>query len=320
MSTKDTAVIDGLASAIAATNSASNPILGWLSVHWRAVAGLTLLSVLWGYNWVQMKIAVHYAVPVDFAAIRTTLGAAVMFIYMALRGIPLRPHRFRATVLLGLLQTTGFFGLSMWALNAGAAGRTAVLVYTMPFWVLLFAWPLLGERPSRWQWIAGLFALTGLVLIIQPWAEMGTRISIVLAILAGLSWGLGVIQAKKMRMKNREVLQVTAWQMALGSLPFILIASLTSAHPIHWTSDFIVALAYNIIPGNVIAWLLWMYVVGKLPAGVAGMGLLGAPLVGLLSSWIQLGEVPQPIDRAGMIFIVFGLCMLTAGGLIKNRR
>jgi drug/metabolite transporter (DMT)-like permease len=44
------------------------------------------------------------------------------------------------------LTTTGSVGFSTWALESGAAGKTAVLVYTMPFWVLLLAWPILAER------------------------------------------------------------------------------------------------------------------------------------------------------------------------------
>lgn len=292
----------------------------WLSQHWRAVAGLALLSLLWGYNWVQMKIAVHHATPIDFAALRTVLGAAVLFGFMAWQRVPFRPHRLGATTLLGLLQTTGFFGLSMWALEAGAAGRTAILVYTMPFWVLLFAWPLLGERLSRWQWAASILSLVGLVLILQPWAELGTRASVALAMLAGLSWGLSVIQAKKMRIKGHELLQITTWQMAIGAIPFILIALFSSTPPIRWTADFVIALSYNVIPGNVVAWLLWMYVVGRLPAAVAGVGLLGAPIIGLMSAWIQLGEVPQPVEGVGMALLVCGLGLLTLAGITHRVR
>lgn len=150
----------------------------------------------------------------------------------------------------------------MWALEAGAAGRTAILVYTMPFWVLLFAWPLLGERLSPWQWAASVFALSGLILILQPWTELGTQTRVALAILAGLSWELSVIHAKKMRMNGQELMRVTAWQMATGAIPLILIALASSTPPIRWTIDLVVALSYNVIPGNVVAWLLWMYVVG----------------------------------------------------------
>lgn len=319
MNTNYTSVASGIKSATAAQDAKTNRLFAWLSLHWRATAALVLLSLLWGYNWVQMKIAVQHAAPIDFAAMRTVLGAAVLFLFMALRRIPLRPPRLRATVLLGLLQTTGFFGLSMWALEAGAAGRTAILVYTMPFWVLLFTWPLLGERLSRWQWASSAFALSGLILILKPWTELGTQASVVLAILAGLSWGLSVIVAKKMRMKGRELLQVTAWQMAMGAIPLILIALVSSTPPIRWTMELAVALSYNVIPGNVVAWLLWMYVIGKLPAAIAGMGLLGAPLIGLMSAWMQLGEVPQPIEGAGMALVICGLGMLTVAGISRRR-
>lgn len=319
MNSEKTAATVELPPAKLTMDSGSGRSNDWLARNWQAAAGLALLSLLWGYNWVQMKIAVFYAAPIDFAALRTVLGAVVLFAYMAWRRVPLQPIRLRATILLGLLQTTGFFGLSMWALEAGAAGRTAILVYTMPFWVLLMSWPLLRDRPTAWQWIASGFALAGLIMILQPWtAELGTRLSVILATLAGLSWGLSVIVAKKMKMKGQELLRVTAWQMVIGALPFVLLALFAPTKPIHWTSDFVFALFYNILPGNVIAWLLWMFVLGRLPAAVAGMGLLGAPLIGLSGAWIQLGETPLPEEGWGVALVASGLGLLTLAGLRRS--
>ena len=68
-------------------------------------------------------------------------------------------------IVLGLLQTSGFTGLLVWALVEGGAGKTAVLTYTMPFWTMLFAWPLLGEKLSGWQWPAAFFSLMGILFI-----------------------------------------------------------------------------------------------------------------------------------------------------------
>ena len=101
-----------------------------------AILALVVLSLIWGYNWVVMKQVIQYVDPFDFAAIRTLLGAMVLFLVLILTRRPMKIVALRQVVVLGLLQTGAFTALIQWALVAGGAGKTAVLVYTMPFWTI----------------------------------------------------------------------------------------------------------------------------------------------------------------------------------------
>ena len=67
---------------------------------------------------------------------------------------PFWPSSWKAIAITGLVQTTINFGSTTMALAEGGAGRTSVLVFTMPFWTLLIAWPVLGERVRGLQWVA----------------------------------------------------------------------------------------------------------------------------------------------------------------------
>ena len=120
----------------------------------KAFIALFLLTLIWGYNWVVMKLAVQAAGAFQFAAIRTFFGAIVLFIVLYLSKRSLALKEFPTMLALGFLQTCGFTGLLIWALVTGGAGKTAVLSYTMPFWVMLLAWPMLGEKVQGWQWLA----------------------------------------------------------------------------------------------------------------------------------------------------------------------
>ncbi|MBI5753237.1 MAG: EamA family transporter [Hydrogenophilales bacterium] len=288
------------------------------AANWRPVLALIVLSAIWGYNWIMMKVAVKYAAPFDFAAIRTVLGALSLFIVIALYKRIRWPDCAGQTALLGVLQTTGFFGFSMWALEAGGAGKTAALVYTMPFWVLVFAWPLLKERVRGIQWPAIVLAFVGLMFVLEPWRLQSNLSSKLLAVMAGISWALSVIVAKTLRRKSSlDLLSLTAWQMLFGALPFFAIVALAPSQPIHWQSEFIVALFYNVIPANAVAWVLWLYILGRLPAGLASLGLLGAPVIGVLSAWIQLDEQPGVAELWGMACIALGLLLLSVQGWIR---
>ena len=118
-----------------------------------ALLALALLSLIWGYNWVVMKQVIQYVDPFDFSAIRTMLGAATLFVVLVALRRPLGLKAVREVALLGVLQTGAFTALIQWALVAGGAGKTAVLVYTMPFWVIPMAWWVLGERVRGLQWL-----------------------------------------------------------------------------------------------------------------------------------------------------------------------
>jgi drug/metabolite transporter (DMT)-like permease len=278
-----------------------------------AFLALILLCLIWGYNWVVMKNALHFSGPYDFAALRTILGALCLFIVMLVLKKPFKIQEIPRLIVLGLLQTAGFTGLLVWALVEGGAGKTAVLTYTMPFWTMLLAWPLLGEKLSGWQWPAALFSLMGILFILDP-LHLGTDIfSMFLAIVSGISWALAVILAKKLqaRSPHLDLISLTAWQMLFGSIPIVLLAFMTHSAPIEWNSYFIGALIYNSVFGNAIAWLLWLYALRHLSAGIATMTTTVCPVIAVIASSIELHETIKPYEFLGMLFIGLSLLMIS---------
>ena len=258
---------------------------------------MLLLSVIWGYNWVVMKVALRDVGAFDFAALRTALGALSLFVVLAWRRAPLAPR------------------------NIGGAGRTAVLVYTMPFWVLVLAWPILGERIRGLQWLAVALAFAGLMSILEPWQLRGELLSKVLAVVAGVAWAASVIVAKKLHIRGgEELLSLTAWQMLLGAVPLVIAALFVPSAPIHWTGSFIAALLYNVIPANALAWLLWLYVLNKLSAGLASLGMLVTPVLGVLAAWVQLGERPGALEALGMLLVGIALALFSYHSVRQHRR
>jgi len=287
----------------------------------KAFIALFLLTLIWGYNWVVMKLAVQYASPFQFAALRTFLGAIMLFIVLFLTKRPLALKEFPTMLALGLLQTCGFTGLLIWALVSGGAGKTAVLSYTMPFWVMLFAWPMLGEKVSGWQWLAVAFALFGIVLIFDPLHIKADGFSMTLALLSGISWAISAIVSKKLhqRAPHLDLLNITAWPTLLGSIPIILLALVLPAPPIQWTHTFYLTIIYSIFLSGSLAWVLWLYALQLLPAGVASMASMLAPVIGVSAAWVQLGERPSQIELLGMLFIALALVTISTITIRKHQ-
>jgi len=286
----------------------------------RAFLALLLLAVLWGYNWVVMKHALVYAGAFQFGALRTFFGALCLLALLLVLRRPMRPREIPTLIVLGLLQTCGFTGLIIWALVGGGAGKTAVLTYTMPFWVMVMAWPLLGEKIRDTQWFAVLFSLLGLLFILDP-MHLGTDwFSMLLAVLGGVSWALAVILAKKLhhRAPQLDLLSLTAWQMLFGSLPLVIAAFLVPAPPINWHISFIGAVVFNAVLCNALAWMLWLYALQRLPAGIASMTSMLAPVIGVLAAWAQLGEKPDAQEIAGMMLIGLSLLIISIRAMRKR--
>lgn len=274
-------------------------------------AALGLLSLIWGYNWVVMKMALRDCPPLLFAAMRVLGGAFILLPLLRILGRPMTFPPLGYVLPLGILQSTGFVGCTLWALEFAGAGKTAVLVYMMPLWLLLLAWPLLGDRIHGLQWPAMGLAFLGLVFILDPQHAHGGFRGTALAILSGIFWAAAAVWQKKKSPPGLDLLVVTTWQMVLGGLVLAAIALCVDPLRIHWTVGLTEALLYNAIPGNALAWFLWAYALHRLPSGIAGMGTLLAPMVGVLASWIQLGERPGLREFVGMILVFLALILVT---------
>ena len=269
-----------------------------------ALAAFVLLSLIWGYNWVVMKKVLAFAGPFDFSALRTLFGALSLFGVMLLRGQSLQPRAVGPTAVLGLLQTAAFTALIQSALISGGAGKTVVLVYSMPFWLLPMAWIVLGERVRGMQWLAVALAVAGLLAILEPWDTQGSLLSSVLALTGGATWAASAVLAKRLRQKvELELLSLTAWQMLFGALVLCAIALVVPERPIEPTAYFWGALAFNAFAATGLCWLLWLFILYALPAAMAGLSSLAIPVVGVLAAWLELGERPSGAEALGMLLV-----------------
>ena len=284
------------------------------------ILALAGIAPIWGYSWVVSKIALDYATPFTLIALITAVATACLFLVLLVTRRPLSPPPLRWTVPIGLLQTTLFNSLATLALSVGGAGQVSVLVYTMPFWLLLLAWPFLGERLRGLQWPAVALAFAGLVLVVRPW-EIGGALSGILAVAAGLAWARGALLVKLMqRRTHADVLSLTAWQMAVGAVTLVAIALMARSGWPEWTGTFLLCLAYTALLTSALCGGLRVVALRSLPASAAGLGTLAVPIVGVVTLWLQLGERPTAVEAAGMVLIIAALALIAVYGVLGGDR
>ena len=103
------------------------------------------------------------------------------------------------------------------------------------------------------------------------------------------------------------VLSLSAWQMLVGSIGLVVVALLVDEPPVQWTGGFIAALAYNAVLATGLAWILWSWIVDRLPMTVSGLSSLVIPIMGVLFAWAVLGEAPSATEWAGIALIAAAL-------------
>jgi drug/metabolite transporter (DMT)-like permease len=283
------------------------------------LVALGVLALVWGYNWVAIKVAMADSGPFAFAAWRTSIAVVVLFGTLLVLRRSLKPTPIVPTLILGLLQTALFMTIQTTAVSLGGAGKTAVLTFTMPFWTILIAWPILGERVRGFAWFAVALSALGLGFVLMPLDFHGGLLPKILAVTGAMFWALSVIWLKRMRARyDVDLLSLTTWQMFWGVLPMIAVALIVPERPIDVTPAFLAALAFVALPGTALAWLLWMFALSRLPAATAGLASLATPVVGVLAAWVQLGERPSVTEWIGIALIIGALAVTGALGVAAS--
>jgi drug/metabolite transporter (DMT)-like permease len=98
----------------------------------------------------------------------------------------------------------------------------------------------------------------------------------------------------------------------------VVVAFMTHTTAIEWNAYFIGALVYNSVFGNAIAWLLWLYALRRLSAGIATMTTTVCPVLAVIASSIELHEVIKPFELLGMFAIGLSLIMISYDRIKKH--
>jgi drug/metabolite transporter (DMT)-like permease len=287
----------------------------------KALIALVVLSCVWGITWVLSKQALAYAPPFAFAAERCIGGAFALLVVLRITGRRLTLTAPKQTIAISLVQVSGFMIFQTCALVIGGPGKTSVLIFTMPIWTLILARMVLGEKLRGLQWVAAVSTLTGLLFIIYPWNLQGNVVGDCLGVGAAMCWAGGTILVKRFRANHTvDLINLTTWQMLIGSLPLIILALVLPEHPTQWTSHYIVLLCVISLISTSLGWWLWIYILDSLPAWEASLSVLGTPVIAIVSSTLMLGEQFKMIEVMGMLLIGAGLSSLSLFGYLNSKR
>lgn len=281
-----------------------------------AVATMIGLTFAWGLNGVAVKVSNGGFDPVFVTILRSAIGALCVYAWCRWRGIALFE---RDGTLVGGLAAGALFGIEFVLIFKGldytSVARSALMVNSMPFWVLIGAHFVLGERMSALKLIGTVLAFLGVALVFSDRLSLPDPSAIVgdvMSLAAGIAWAATILVIKKSRLAEAGAEKVLLYQLAVSAvivLPLLLVSgpilrdvTALAIGSVVFQATFIVAFTY----------LIWFWLMRRYPAaGLSSFAFL-TPAFGVLLGGLLLGE---PLSLR--LFLALGL--IAVGIVIVNR-
>lgn len=278
-------------------------------------AGLVLLAVTsvgWGLNFPIMKHLLTEWPPLSSRGLCGIVGAAALALIAVFRRQTLRVPRgmWLRLSLVSLLAIGGwvaFMGLALLWLKASEA---AVLGISIPVWVALLAWPVLGERLSLLRAISMTIALAGITVLIGGGgldASLEKLPGLLCALAGAVCVALGTVLTKHFPLAMPP-LALAAWQIGIGCLPIAIVGlaieqpQLATLSAVGWAS-----MAYMTFIQFCLCYVCWFAALERLPAATASIGTLLVPVVGVLAAAAMLHEPLGWGEIAALAFTLGGV-------------
>lgn len=289
-----------------------------------SILTITLVGVLWGLNWPVVKMMLTEMPPLTIRALAFPSAALLLGVIVRFLGHdfwPARKDRF-PLVVTGLFLVFGFNVLTTFGQMMTETSRAAIIAYTMPAMTAVLAVVFLDERLQGrviGALIIGMAAL-GVLASEDIAAIVSKPAGPAIMLLAALSWALGNV-ALKARRWSVPPLSLTVWFFVMSSLacwPLVLIFE----PPWEQTRPSFTALmllAYHVLGPMVVCYALWTLSLGKLPATTAAISTLTAPIVGVGSAVIVLGDEVTWQKIVALLMVVASIVITLSTQERRNR-
>lgn len=278
-----------------------------------------VVIVVWGLNFVVIKIGLDGLPPMLLGALRFALVAFPALFFIKRPQLP-----WRWLIAYGATISLGQFAFLFQAMYSGMPpGLASLVLQSQAFFTLFFAALFLRE-PLRPASLAGLLvAAGGLALIGSEDSSHVPLLALMLTLCAGAMWGMGNIITR--RFGSVDLVALVVWGGLIPPLPFLALSYWLEGPAlieqalmgIGWHS--IGALAYLAFIATMLGYSLWSTLLSRHPAGKVAPFSLLVPVIGLSSSAWLLNERLSAIQGWGALLVMLGLLINVFGARLGQR-
>jgi len=292
------------------------------SRSWVVWVALIAIYVVWGSTYLGIRFAIESLPPFIMAGTRFLVAGTAMYAWRRARGdVAPSGREWRSAAIVGLLLLLGGNGCVAWAEQRIASGVAALLVATLPLWMVFIDMLRPGGRRPGWRAVVGvLVGFCGVVVLIRPTGSAGgggtvDLIGAAAVILGAFLWSVGSLYSRNARLPASPLLG-TSMEMIVGGVGLFLMATLTG----EWgrlnvgtiSTRSLLALGYLIVFGSWVAFTAYTWLLRVAPTPLVSTYAYVNPLVAMLLGHLLAGEpLTLHVLVAGAI-IVGSVALVTA--------
>ena len=277
-----------------------------------------LVIIVWGLNFVVIKVGLHGMPPMLMGALRFMLAAFPAILFVRRPQVPLR-----WMLAYGMTISVGQFAFLFYAMHVGMpAGLASLVLQSQAFFTLFFAALFLGERLRGSNLFGLLVAASGLLLIGLQGGQAMTLAGFALTIAAASMWALGNVVTRKLGKVN--LVGLVVWGSLIPPLPFLALSlwlegpELISQSLRSLGLDSLLVLAYLAFGATILGYGLWSRLLSRYPASQVAPFSLLVPVVGISSAALLLGERLGGLQMLGAALVMAGLLINVWGGRLLD--
>ena len=285
----------------------------------RAYLAWAAICLIWGTTYLAIRIGVKDFPPALFAGFRWFLAGPILIFILKMRGYKLPELKdIKHLAVVGLLLLGCGNGLVVFAEQWLPSGIAALLITTMPFWIVGLE-SFLPEGPKiNWKIIVGLLmGLSGVVLI------FGVDFSVlfnsdyltgIIALMFGVfCWSSGTLYSKYKKVSVHPLMGASVQMTIAGTALTALGLILGEGSRLHFTLNGTLAFIYLLIFGSFIAYGAYIYAVANLPVSFVSTYAYINPVIALFLGWIVLDEDMNINIIIAAVIILTGVYIVKKG-------
>lgn len=282
----------------------------------RIALALCAVYIIWGSTYLAIRFAVETLPPFLMAGTRFLVAGALLYGWRRAAGFARpTPRQWRVATVVGGLMLLGGNGGVVWAEQWVESGTAALMVATVPLWMVVMDRVRPGgpaPRPAVWVGIA--VGLVGVALLFGP-PSVDPRYTEgwVVLLLASISWAAGSLYSRTAVLP--APLLATGMQMLAGGALLVgtgvATGELASVDPASFSTRSVLALVYLVVFGSLMGYTAYVWLLRVTAPALASTYAYVNPVVAVFLGWLLAGERITPRIVLASLVIVGGVALIT---------
>ena len=285
----------------------------------RAYFALFSIYIIWGTTYLAIRIGVANLPPFLFTGLRFIAAGPLLLIILLLRKykLPNKNDLFHLSIS-GLLLLGGGTGLVVFAEQWVPSGLTALLITTVPFWVVgINAIIPQGKKINSTVFLGLLLGLVGVGII---FGEDFVRLfdpaylrGVIGLMFAVVLWSVGTLYSKYKKISVHPLMSAAMQMIIAGVIITTLGLILGEGSRLHFTNSSFYSYLYLVIVGSIAGYSSYVYAVAHLPVSLVATYAYVNPIIALFLGWLVLDEKISLWVILAAVVILFGVTLVKKG-------